>query len=53
MSALLKDIVPAASNQQNESSKSVVVPSGNYKGFVAGAFSGIAKLTGSGAIRNL
>jgi len=35
---------PAAAALQAQ--KGVVVPDGNYKGFVAGVFSGIAKLSG-------
>ena len=48
MSASVNDVVPPVSSpiEAQTAQKRVVVPDGNYKGFVAGVFSGIAKLTG-------
>jgi len=53
MSTSVNDDRAPASNTQAaaalQAQKRVVVPDGNYKGFVAGVFSGIAKLSGKTA----
>ena len=49
MSASVNDDLPPASSLQTMQTapQTVKVPNGNYKGFVAGVFSGIAKLSGA------
>lgn len=38
--------LPSSQHDEQTEQKAKIVPQGNYKGFVAGVFSGIAKLTG-------
>ena len=56
MSASVNDDLPPASSLPTAQTapQKVKVPDGNYKGFVAGVFSGIAKLSGtSSSIENI
>lgn len=47
MSASLKDAQPLPSSQHDgQNVQKSSAPAGNYKGFVAGVFSGISKLSG-------